>query len=480
MTTPIYDNIYINGEWVSPGDAELHDLINPATGKLSGKTVYGSAEDVDKAVMAAKAAFPTFSRTTREERITYLKKFSDRYKERIEDVMHAVTMDLGSPRKFNLLMHGPAGYIVIDNNIEALKEIELEKPVSNSLIVREPIGVAALICAWNWPSFMMTTKIATALAAGCTIVFKHAELSTHTAMIITEILDSIGLPKGVFNMVQGSGSVVGNAMTSHPDVDFISFTGSEGVGTLIAKNAADTIKKVGLELGGKNAFIVLPGTDIQHAALNAVMAVMPNSGQMCGAGSRTIVPAEMHDEFVQTMKAIVESLKVGDPTDEEMDLGSVVSEKQWNTIQGYISSGIEEGATLITGGLGKPEGLENGFFVKPTVFGNATNQMKIAREEIFGPVATVIPYGTVEEAIDMANDSPYGLAGYVFGPNQDEAVEIARQIRTGYVSVNTTVFDLHAPWGGYKTSGIGRENGVWGLEDMLETKAINNYKPQQS
>jgi aldehyde dehydrogenase (NAD+) len=469
-----YDKIYINGRWVTPVNPGMTDLNNPASGEVSGQAIRGNAEDVDLAVKAAKEAFTTFSKTTKKERIAYLQAFAIEYQKRMEDIMRAVTLDIGSPVKFNNVMHGPAGLVAINNSIEALQEIELEKPQGKSLIVREPMGVAALISAWNWPSMMVTSKISTALAAGCTIVFKPAELATHTAIVIAEILDAINLPKGVFNMVLGKGSVVGDAMTSHPDVDFISFTGSEGVGAKIAKNAADTAKRVGLELGGKSAFIVLPDADITEVAPMAVMAIMPNSGQMCGAGSRTIVPANMHDAFVEVMKAVVQGLIVGDPTG-DADLGPVVSDHQWENIQKYIQSGIDEGARLVIGGTGKPEGLEQGSYVKPTVFADANNDMNIAREEIFGPVATVIPYSTIEEAIEIANDSPYGLAGYVFGADHQQAVEVAKQLRTGYVSVNTIEFDLQAPWGGYKTSGVGRENGVWGIEEMLEVKAINNY-----
>ena len=471
----IYDKIYINGEWVSPLNPEMTNLIYPVTGKVSGRAVRGNVEDVDRAVKAAHKAFKAFSKTSKEERITYLRAFADEYEKRVEDVKRAVTLDIGAPAKFNDIMHGPAGLIAINNNIEALKQIELEKTEGESLIIREPIGVAVLISAWNWPSMMVTCKISTALAAGCTIVFKPAELATHTAIVIAEILDAINLPKGVFNMVLGKGSIVGDALTSHPDVDFISFTGSNSVGTRIAKNAADTVKKVGLELGGKSAFIVLPSADIKQVASMAVMAVMPNSGQMCGAGSRTIVPANIHDAFVEAMKQVVQYLKVGDPTG-DADLGPVVSEKQWLSIQNYIQSGIDEGAEPVIGGLGKPEGLEAGSYVKPTIFAHANNNMKIAREEIFGPVATVIPYESIEEAIEIANDSPYGLAGYVFGKNHQEAVNVARGLRTGYVSVNTIEFDLQAPWGGYKASGIGRENGIWGIEEMLEVKTIHTLE----
>ena len=473
-TIPVYDKIYINGEWVSPLNPEMTDLIYPVTGEVNGRAVRGNAEDVDQAVKAAHEAFKTYSKTTKEERITYLTAFADEYEKRVEDVKKAVTLDIGAPAKFNDVMHGPAGLTAINNNIKALEQIELEKPEGKSLIIREPIGVAALISAWNWPSMMVTCKISTALAAGCSIVFKPAELATHTAIIIAEILEAINLPKGVFNMILGKGSIVGDALTSHPDVDFISFTGSSGVGTRIAKNAANTVKRVGLELGGKSAFIVLPDADIEQVAPLAVMAVMPNSGQMCGAGSRTIVPASIHDAFVGAMKQVVQYLKVGDPTS-DVDLGPVVSEKQWLSIQNYIQSGIDEEAQLVIGGVGRPEGLKAGSYVKPTIFANVKNNMKIAREEIFGPVATVIPYETVEEAIEIANDSPYGLAGYVFGANQQEAVNVAKQLRTGYVSVNTIEFDLQAPWGGYKASGVGRENGIWGIEEMLEVKAIHTF-----
>ncbi len=472
-----YDKIYINGEWVSPVTPDFVNLINPATGKVSGKVVRANEKDVSLAVKAAKEAFKNFSNATKEERIAYLRAFANEYQKQMEEVKQAVTMDIGSPKSFNEMLHGPGGLAAINSSIEALEEIELETKHGKTLIIREPIGVAALIAAWNWPSMMITVKVSAALAAGCTIVLKPAELGTHTAVKMAEMLDTINLPKGVFNMVLGSGSKIGNALTQHPDVDFVSFTGSEGVGIQIAENAADTVKKLGLELGGKSAFIVLPDSDISQVAQMAVMAVMLNSGQMCAAASRTLVPASIHDEFVQAMKTAVNHLKVGDPFG-DADIGPVVSQKQWETIQYYIQSGIDEGADLVVGGTGKPENLPEGFeqgtYIKPTVFGNANNQMKIAREEIFGPVATVIPYKTVDDAIEIANDSPYGLSGYVFGPNNQEALDVAKQLRTGFVFVNQLEMDPGAPWGGYKTSGIGRENGIWGIEEMLEIKAISS------
>jgi len=471
---PVYDKIYINGEWVAASTSEMADLINPATGQVSGRVVRGNAKDVDRAVKAAREAFKTYSNTTKQERIHYLNAFAAEYEKRMEDVKRAVTVDIGAPVSFCNMMHGPAGLTTIRNSIDALNEIELEIPRGQSMIVREPIGVTGLISAWNWPSLMMCSKVSTALAAGCTIVFKPAELSTHASLLIAEMLEVVGLPMGVFNMVLGKGSVVGDAMSQHPGIDFISFTGSNGVGAKIARTSADTVKRLGLELGGKSAFMVLPGAEVEKVAPLAVMVVMLNSGQSCGAGSRTVVPKDMQEDFVAAMKAVVRNFKVGDPT-RDADLGPVVSEKQWRTIQGYIQAGIDEGARLVIGGTGKPEGLEEGFYVKPTIFADVSNHMTIAQEEIFGPVASVIPYASVEEAIEIANDSPYGLSGFVFGPDHQQANEVARQMRTGYVSVNTINLDLSAPWGGYKKSGIGRENGVWGVEDMLEIKAINNY-----
>lgn len=474
MPLPRYENIYLNGQWVAPQPPEFADLINPADGSVSGQVVRAGAEDVDRAVAAAKAAFPAWAQVTVEQRIAYLEAFAVEYEKRVERLEQAVMTDIGAPIGVAKMMHAGIGIEVIRGVIASLNSFEFDTRHGTTLVTKEPVGVVGLISPWNGPAVMFCAKVCSAIAAGCTIVYKPAELATHSAMVLAEALIAAGLPDGVFNLVLGKGSVVGEAMSNHPDIDYISFTGSTPVGTGIGQKAAAQAKKVGLELGGKSAFIVLPDVDIAKAAADAVMACMLNSGQVCAAGTRTLVPSAIYEEFTEAMAAALDTLKVGMPETDAF-IGPVVSQHQWDTVQKYIQIGIDEGARLVAGGPGKPEGLEAGAFVKPTIFADVTNQMRVAREEIFGPVATVIAYDTVDEVVEIANDSPYGLSGYVYGTDHQQALAVARRLRTGNVRVNGLDQDPTAPWGGYKQSGIGREAGEWGIDDMLEVKSITNY-----
>lgn len=474
MTFPRYKKIYLNGEWAAPLTPEFADLTNPADGSVSGQVVRAGAADVDRAVAAARAAFPAWSQISVADRVAYLEAFAVEYKKRIERLEQAVMTDIGAPIGVAKMMHAGIGIEVIRGIIDSLKSFKFDTRHGTTLVTREPIGVVGLIAPWNGPAVMFCAKVCSAIAAGCTIVYKPAELASHSAMVLAEALVAAGLPDGVFNLVLGKGSVVGEAMSNHPDIDYISFTGSTPVGTGIGQKAAAQAKKVGLELGGKSAFIVLPEVNFAMAAADAVMACMLNSGQVCAAGTRTLVPSAIYEEFTQAMVTALETLKVGLP-DTDAFIGPVVSQHQWDTVQKYIQIGLDEGARLIAGGLGKPEGLEFGHFVRPTIFADVTNDMRIAREEIFGPVATVIAYDTVDQAVAIANDSPYGLSGYVYGTDHAQALAVARRLRTGNVRVNALDQDATAPWGGYKQSGIGREAGAWGIDDMLEVKSITNF-----
>ena len=469
------DKSYIGGQWVMPTDpGETIDLINPASEEVSGRLIRAGVGDAEHAILAARAAFPKFACTTVDERIAMLQSIATEYDRRADEMSEAITLDMGAPIEFSKTVQTAFGSAMLHNAVAALKEIAFEQQRNRTLILREPIGVAALITPWNWPMLQTCGKIASALAAGCSMVYKPAELSTHSAVLMAEIINDAGLPEGVFNMVLGKGSSIGNVLSNHPEVDYVSFTGSGLVGAIVGANAAKTAKKIALELGGKSPFIILPDADVESVVLPAVQAVMANSGQTCGAGSRTLVHSSMKDVFVDTMATVVQKMPVGDPHGPAA-LGPVVSQHQWDSIQTYIKSGIDEGATLVLGGPGKPEGLERGYYVQPTIFADVQNTMTIAREEIFGPVAAVVSYETVDEAIAIANDSPFGLAGYVFGSDHTEAQRVARQIDSGMVMVNTIEADLSAPWGGYKTSGIGREWGPWGIEEYLEIKSLPNY-----
>ena len=466
---------YIDGAWVAPLGTATLDVIDPSTEEAFTKIAMGTAEDVNRAVAAAKAAFPSYSQTSREERIALLKKIAEVYQTRYQDIAQAISREMGAPTQLAMQAQAAMGIGHLNKMIEVLSGFEFEHLQGTTLIAREPIGVCGFITPWNWPINQIVCKVAPALAAGCTMVLKPSEIAPIDAIIFAEVLDAAGVPKGVFNLVNGDGATVGQAISSHPDVDMVSFTGSTRAGILVAKAAADTVKRVHQELGGKSANILLSDVDLRKAVTKGVTGCFGNSGQSCNAPTRMFVQADQHDEAVAIAKAAAANFKVGPPAAEGTVLGPVVSELQYNKIQRLIQAGIDEGATLVTGGTGRPEGLNRGYYVQPTIFANVTPEMTIAREEIFGPVLSILPYKTEEEAVSLANDTVYGLAAYVQSGDLDHARKVAAQMRVGTVQVNYPAMDIGAPFGGYKQSGNGREWGEFGLEEFLETKAVVGY-----
>ncbi|MEK5147189.1 aldehyde dehydrogenase family protein [Psychrobacillus sp. FSL K6-4615] len=463
---------YINGEWVDSTGSETIEVVNPATEKVIGKISSGTRDDVDRAVEAAKDAFPTFSKTSVDDRIKLLEDIANEYENRKDDLIKIITEELGAPITKSEKIHYQMGLQHFRQAAEELKTFEFKEERENSYIQKEAIGVAGLITPWNFPTNQISTKLASALAAGSTLVVKPASKTPFASIILAEIFDKVGVPKGVFNLVNGSGSIVGEAISSHPDVDLVSFTGSGEVGSSLMKNAADGIKNVSLELGGKSPLVILKDADVKAAAKTALTQIATNTGQVCSAATRVIVHDEMHDDFIEAMKELVTEFPVGDPQEESTFMGPQVSKEQWETVQSYIQKGQEEGATIAIGGPGKPDGMERGFFSKITVFTNVQNDMTIAQEEIFGPVMSVITYKNIDEAIKIANDTVYGLAGYVFGNDKEELKKVALNIRAGQIRINNSKSDISAPFGGFKQSGIGREWGDYGIEEFLEPKAI--------
>ncbi|WP_158795553.1 aldehyde dehydrogenase family protein [Pedobacter sp. L105] len=467
----IIDKIYVNGEFITPHGTEIFDLINPTTNELIGQVTLGDEEDTRKAIASAKAAFPAFSITTVEERIGYLQRLYDAVVKRSDELTAVMTLEYGAPQQFAGLITDYAAKS-FSNAIETLKTFEFVRKVGSSTVILEPLGVAGIITPWNASYTFICGKLATAISAGCTAVIKPSEMSAMQTQIITECLHEAGLPAGVFNIVNGLGEVVGAEITSHPDIAKISFTGSTVVGKMIARGAVDTMKRVTLELGGKSPNILLDDADFNQAIPQAIIAAFGNTGQACIAGTRLLVPENRLEEVKALVKAIVPQFKVGDPAEAATALGPLVSKKQYDRVQQYIKLGVEEGAELLVGGEGHPEGLEAGNFVKPTVFTGVTNDMRIAREEIFGPVLSIITYQTEEEAIAIANDTSYGLQAYVSSADVERAKRVASKINAGRVVINGLNHDPFAPFGGFKQSGIGREYGVYGLEAYLEPKAI--------
>ena len=468
-----YTKFYIGGQWVEPATPNLLDVINPATEAVAGRIHLGSAADVDRAVAAAKAAFPSFSRTSVKERIELMGAIAAEYQKRYNDMAAAITEEMGAPAWLSNQAQAALGIGHITTAIEVLKNYKFDELKGTTLITKEPIGVCAFITPWNWPINQIACKVAPALAVGCTMVLKPSEIAPFSAYIWTEILHAAGVPAGVFNLVNGDGLGVGSALSGHKDVDMVSFTGSTRAGIAVAKNAADTVKRVAQELGGKSPNIVLPDADLVKAVTGGVQSVMMNSGQSCNAPTRMLVPRAKMTEAAAIAKQAAEATTVGDPNGNSA-MGPVVSETQWNKIQSLIEQGIKEGATLVAGGLGRPEGLDKGYYVKPTVFADVTSDMTIAREEIFGPVLAMLSYDSEEQAIAIGNDTVYGLAAYVQG-EPGHARLVARELRAGQVNINQAGFDLMAPFGGYKQSGNGREWGDHGFADFLETKAIIGF-----
>lgn len=464
-----YLKFYIDGAWVEPEGSDTQELVNPANEEVSGRIALGNAADVDKAVAAARKAFPKWSESTREERLDLLNAIKTEFEKRQPDLAAAITEEMGAPAALAGGFHTFLGTGHLDAAIAALESYEFEHKLGDTLVCKEPIGVCGLITPWNWPINQVTVKIFPALATGCTIVLKPPQLAAYSAQVLAEILDAAGVPAGAFNMVQGKGSVIGTALSTHPDVDMISFTGSEPVGIQIQKDAADTVKRVCLELGGKSPYIVLDDSSMAEKVVGAVGGTMMNSGQTCSAGTRLLVPAARLDEAKQVAATAAKETSVGDPNG-EFAMGPVVSREQYDTVQDYIEKGIDEGAELIAGGPGRPADLNKGFYVQPTVF-VSDNSTTVAREEIFGPVLVMIPYYDLDHAVEIANDTPFGLAGFVDGEDQETCRAIAKRLRAGAIYVNGG-FDFNAPFGGYKRSGNGREWGGHGFEEYLETKSI--------
>jgi aldehyde dehydrogenase (NAD+) len=463
---------YINGEWVKSTASKLHDIINPATETSIGAVCFGTAEDVDAAVVAARTAFESFSKWTVEQRLELLGRVVDAYKTRWNDIAAAITAEMGAPAAFSMRAQTGSGLGHLKAAIAALKALQLEEKIGSSVVIREPVGVCGLITPWNWPINQIVCKVAPALAAGCTVVLKPSEIAPVNATLFAEVLDAAGVPAGVFNLVNGDGPGVGAAISGHPGIDMVSFTGSTRAGVLVARAAATTVKRVAQELGGKSANIILESAPLEEAITSGVHSMFHNTGQSCNAPSRMLVPESLYEEAVAIAAKAADGTRPGDPDDPETQIGPVISEAQYHKIQDLIEKGIAEGAGIAAGGPGKPEGLETGYFVKPTVFRDVNNGMTIAREEIFGPVLCMIPYSSLDQAVAIANDTEYGLSGYVWGGSKEEAMQVARRLRTGMVHLNGAPTDVFAPFGGYKQSGNGREWGIHGLQDFLEVKAV--------
>jgi len=472
-------NFYINGQWVAPKNAKDIAVIDPSTEKSCAIISLGGTDDINAAVISAKKAFESWGFTTRNQRVELLEKLYVVYKKRWADVAKAITLEMGAPKDFSSELQTGTGASHIKSFIRYLKEFKFEKVLGDHAkdqkILYEPKGVCALITPWNWPMNQVCLKVIPALAAGCTMVLKPSELAPLSSMILAEMIDEVKFPAGVFNLVNGDGATTGNALTSHPDINMISFTGSTRAGALISQNAAKDFKRISLELGGKGANIVFKDAD-PEAIERGALRCFRNSGQSCNAPTRMLVEKSMYSEAVERVKKFANETKVDDPTKEGNHIGPVVSETQFNKIQTLIKKGIDEGAKLVAGGVGKPNGLEKGYFVKPTVFADVNNQMEIARTEIFGPVLSIMPFETEEEAISIANDTPYGLANYIQTQDQKKANRVARKLRSGMVDVNGAGIAVDAPFGGYKHSGIGREAGAQGLEEFLEVKTVGGWK----
>jgi len=471
-------NFYIDGKWVIPKSKKEIKVINPATEEDCAVISLGNKEDVDLAVRAAKEAYASWAFSSKEERIRLLEKLYENYKKRWTDIAIAITTEMGAPKDFATKLQAGTGAAHLKSFIRYLKNFEFEKPLGdhapNQRLIYEPKGVCALITPWNWPMNQVCLKVMPAIASGCTMVLKPSELAPLSSMILAELIDDTKFPKGVFNLINGDGATTGDALTSHPDINMISFTGSTRAGALISQNAAKDFKRVSLELGGKGANIIFKDAD-PEAIERGALRCFRNSGQSCNAPTRMLVEKPMYDEAIKRLKKYTENFKVGDPEKAGEHIGPVISENQYIKIQTLIKKGIDEGAKLIAGGPGKPEGLDKGYFVKPTVFADVNNNMEVARTEIFGPVLSVMPFETEEEAIEIANDTPYGLTNYIQTKDPEKVKRVARKLRSGMVDVNGAGIAVDAPFGGFKHSGIGREAGEHGLEEFLEVKSVGGW-----
>ncbi|KQW37737.1 aldehyde dehydrogenase family protein [Rhizobacter sp. Root404] len=467
---------YIDGAWRAPHGTTRVDVIDPSTEQPFASIAMGSAQDVDDAVAAARRAFASFGMSTREERVALLERVIAVYERRQGELAEAISREMGAPLALARQAHAAAGLAHLREALSVLREHAFDEVVNKTRVVREPVGVCALITPWNWPMNQVGCKVAAALAAGCTMVLKPSEMSPISALIFAEILDEAGVPPGVFNLVNGDGAVVGTRMASHPDVDMVSFTGSTRAGVLVAKAAADSVKRVHQELGGKSPNIILGDADFKRAVTHGVRACFNNSGQSCNAPTRLLVPKDRHAEAVAIAREVAAQVVVGDPRTEGTVLGPVISAAQFAKIQGLIQQGIDESAELVAGGTGRPEGLGTGYYVKPTIFAGVRNEMTIAREEVFGPVLAILPYTDEDDAVAIANDTVYGLSSYVSSGDLDHARRVARRLRAGMVHINGAGVDRAAAFGGYKQSGNGREWGRFGIEDFLEIKSMFGHE----
>ncbi len=471
LSAKVYDKIYINGNWVASSGKDFLDVTNSATEEVIARVPNGTAEDVQAAVAAAKAAFESWANTPKEDRANYLRMAAEKLGNRLDELAEIISKEVGMPFQLSSMVQVGMPTMNLGFYADLLAEYQFEEQIGNSVVVKEPIGVVGCITPWNYPLHQVIAKVAPALAAGCTVVLKPSEVAPVTAFILAEIFDEVGLPAGVFNLVCGLGTEVGEAIAAHPDVDMVSFTGSTRAGKRVSEVAAQTIKRVALELGGKSANVILDDADFEKAVRTGVNNCYFNSGQTCSAWTRMLVPKSRHDEAVAIAKKTAEGFIVGDPLGES-ELGPLVSKTQQERVRSYIKKGVEEGATLVTGGAEQPENLEHGYFIKPTVFANVNNNMTIAKEEIFGPVLSIIPYEDENDAVRIANDTIYGLAGAVWSKDTERAKQVARRMRTGQVDINGGEFNPLAPFGGYKQSGNGRELGKYGFEEYLEVKSL--------
>jgi len=463
---------YIDGAWVDPAAPSTLGIVNPATEETFAQISLGSRHDVDRAAKAARRAFATYSVTSVEQRLSWLQKIIEGFRARLPELARMMTLEMGAPITFATQRQATVALFHFEEAARVLANYKFEERMGNGIIRREPIGVCGLITPWNWPLNQVASKVAPALATGCTVVLKPSEIAPLSAMLFAEIVDEAGVPAGVFNLVNGDGPTVGEAIAAHPEIDMVSFTGSTTAGVRVAKLAADTVKRVAQELGGKSANIILADADLKTAVIQGVHACYTNGGQNCQSPTRMLIPRAQRDAAFAAAREAVDSIRLGDPLDPASTMGPLVSQAQFEKVQDLIQSGVDEGATLVAGGTGRPSEVNNGYYVRPTVFGDVTPQMKIAREEIFGPVLSIMSYDTEDEAIEIANDTPFGLAGFVQSRDLDRARAVANRIRAGRVYLNGAPFDRSLPFGGYKQSGNGREFGVFGFEEYLEVKAI--------
>jgi len=466
---------YIDGAWVDPAAPSTLGIVNPATEEIFAQISLGSRPDVDRAAKAARRAFTKYSVTSVEERLSWLQKIIEGFKARLPELARMMTLEMGAPITFATQRQATVALFHFEEAARVLANYKFEERIGNGIVRREPIGVCGLITPWNWPLNQVASKVAPALATGCTVVLKPSEIAPLSAMLVAEIIDEAGVPAGVFNLVNGDGPTVGEAIAAHPDIDMVSFTGSTTAGVRVARLAADTVKRVAQELGGKSANILLADADLKAAVIQGVHACYTNGGQNCQSPTRMLIPRAQRDAAFAAAREAVDSIRLGDPLDPASTMGPLVSQAQFEKVQDLIQSGVDEGATLVAGGTGRPSEVNRGYYVRPTVFGDVTPQMKISREEIFGPVLSIMSYDTEDEAIEIANDTPFGLAGFVQSRDLDRARAVANRIRAGRVYLNGAPFDRSLPFGGYKQSGNGREFGVFGFEEYLEVKAILGY-----